>query len=300
MTLTHILALVSVTAFWGVNFVVAKLAFYDMPPLLFSALRFFFVAFPAIFFFRRPALPWATMALIALTLFVAQFAFMFVGLAMGMPAGMTSVVLQTQAFFTMILGALFFQDRARPLQWASVLMAFAGVALIGGGLVETPALAFAFVLLGALGWSMGNLFMRRAAQRMVDQSSMLGLIVWLSVIPPLPFLLLSFLFEGPAAMAASLEGLTWTVVGAVFFMAYVCTIYGYGVWGAMLRLFPATKIAPFSLLVPVFGLTAAALFLGEAVNAAKAWGAGLVMAGLAVNVWGDKVWALIAARGAMR
>src|SRR3546814_6364263 len=84
-------ALVVVTV-WGLNFVVIKVGLSEVPPLLLGALRFIFVAFPAVFFIRRPLLPWRTIVLYGLTISLGQFVFLFTAMYVGMPAGLASLV----------------------------------------------------------------------------------------------------------------------------------------------------------------------------------------------------------------
>ena len=83
---------------------------------------------------------------------------------------------------------------------------------------------------------------------------------------------------------------TWL---AVAWQAWGNTLFGYGAWAWLLARHPAVTIAPIALLVPLFGMAASALWLGEPLPAWKLSAAGLVMAGLAVNL----LWPLWPSRG---
>lgn len=296
MPFLHIFAALIVAACWGVNFVAVRVGLDDLPPFLFLSLRFLMAAIPAVFLLRRPAMPWRDMIPLALVLFFGQFSFLFVGMAWGMPAGLTSLVLQTQAFLTLLVGMAFFGDRPGGHQWAGLAIAFSGIGLIGGGLSTAPAMAFIFILLAALSWSVGNLLMRRAVLKMASPPRMIDLMAWMSLLAAFPFTLASLLIDGPAQIQESLSALTWRGAGAVAYNAFGATLFGYMLWSILLSRHSASKVAPFSMLVPVFGMSSAALFLGETVNASQSLGAALVMTGLMVNLWGDKLVARLKAR----
>ncbi|MGB3288337.1 MAG: EamA family transporter [Burkholderiaceae bacterium] len=284
-------ALVVVTA-WGLNFVVIKIGLSEVPPLLLGALRFICVAFPAVFFIKRPALPWRTIVLYGLTISLGQFVFLFTAMYVGMPAGLASLVLQSQAFFTVLIAALLMGEAVR---WPNVLgmtVAVAGLVLIERGAApgSMSVLGFVLTLAAALSWAAGNIVAKSAGK--VD---MLGLVVWGALIPPLPFLLMSWMVEGLDGMRASLAGITHVGILSVAYLALVATIVGYVLWGRLLVRHPASKVAPLSLLVPVVGLLSSAWFLGERLAAVQWLGGLVVMLGLAVNVFGQRL--VLALRG---
>ncbi len=117
----------------------------------------------------------------------------------------------------------------------------------------------------------------------------MALVVWASLIPPLPFLVLSYFLEGPQRIEAALTGITGLSIFAIFYLAFIATLLGYGLWSRLLSRYPASQVAPFSLLVPIVGLASASLILDEHLSTAQIGGAVLVMAGLAVNVFGGWV-----------
>ncbi|MDY9121991.1 PTS transporter subunit EIIC [Escherichia coli] len=117
-----VLALLVVVV-WGLNFVVIKVGLHNMPPLMLAGLRFMLVAFPAIFFVARPKVPLNLLLGYGLTISFAQFAFLFCAINFGMPAGLASLVLQAQAFFTIVLGAFTFGERLHGKQLAGIALA---------------------------------------------------------------------------------------------------------------------------------------------------------------------------------
>ncbi len=280
-----LLALVVVLA-WGVNFVVIKVGLHGVPPMLLGALRFALAAFPAVLFVKRPQLPLRWLIAYGATISLGQFAFLFSAMYVGMPAGLASLVLQAQAFFTLVLAAFFLHERFTPHNLLGLAIAAAGLALIAwqGVAAGTHAMTlagFVLTLCAALMWACGNIVTKK-----VGKVDLVGLVVWGSLVPPLPFLALSYFIEGPARIGSALSGIGMSSVLAIVYLAFVATLVGYGLWSRLLARYPASQVAPFSLLVPIVGLASAALLLGERLTLAEVAGAVLVMAGLVVNVFG--------------
>lgn len=275
-----LLALFVVVA-WGVNFVIIEIGLGTMPPLLLAALRFAVAALPAVFI-PRPAVPWPRFIFIGLVLFTGQFALLFISMKVGMPAGLASVVIQSQAFLTGPIAALVLGEKISPRQMGGTVIAFLGLAAIattaGGGGVTLIGLLLS--LGAALCWAIGNVALRGAGK--VD---MFAMVTWLSIVPPLPLLALSFLFEGPQAIETAFLHMGWAGIGAVAYIAIVSTNIGYGIWAYLLKLYPAAQVAPFSLLVPIVGILSAALLLGEQFGAVRLAGMVLVFVGLIVAVF---------------
>ncbi|MBF0305999.1 MAG: EamA family transporter [Alphaproteobacteria bacterium] len=280
MPLAHVALAVLVAAVWGFNFVVIKLGLGSFPPILFSALRFTLAALPFLWFYRDgPGVGWRWVLGIGAALGLFKFSFLFVGMDLGMPAGLSSLVLQTQAAFTVLFAALALGERPSRRNLAGMGLAFAGIALIGDDLGQAGALGpFLLVILAAACWGVSNVLMKRAAARDATR-----LMVWVSAVPPLPLLLLSLTWEGPDRVGSALSGMDWGALGAVAYVAFGATILGFGLWGWLLRRHPAAVVAPFSLLVPVFGMSSAALMLGETPTLASLAGGALVVGGVAVS-----------------
>lgn len=277
----HALLALAVVAVWGTNFVVIKLALAVLPPLALAAMRFALVFLPAALFIRRPAVSWRLLALYGLLIGAGQFGLLFLAMTRFITPGLASLVVQTQVFFTIAAAALAQGERLRWRQGAALALAAGGLALIGwrgGG--DASAAGLALVLAAAACWAGGNLASRRAGR--VD---MLGFVVWSSVFAVPPLAALSLLFEGPGAIAAGVARAgagTWL---AVAWQALGNSLFGYAAWGWLLARHPAATVAPTALLVPVFGMGAAAAWLHEPLPAWKLGAAALVLAGLGLNLW---------------
>lgn len=283
-----ILALLVVTV-WGVNFVAIKWGVEEVPPLLLTALRFACAAVPAIFFIRPPKVGFGTLVAYGFSIGVLQFGLLFVAIKLGMPAGLSSLVMQVQVFFTIGLAAAFLGERPGPFQLIGAVVAFAGIGAIGMERLEGAALApLLMTIAAALFWGIGNIITKKAGK--ID---MLSFVVWSSLVPPIPLFLASLVFEGAAALPQALHGITWLGGGSLLFIAYGATIFGYGAWSVLLSRYPANVVAPFTLLVPITGIASAALLLGETISGIEVLGSALVFGGLLLSVFGPPLWSRI-------
>jgi O-acetylserine/cysteine efflux transporter len=275
----HICLAVLVAAVWGVNFTVIEIGLDHFPPLLFSALRFLVAALPAVFFVGRPKVAWKWIAAVGLALGVAKFGLLFVGMDAGMPAGLSSLVLQIQAVFTALFAMVALGERPGRVRVAGMVVALGGVAVaaVDEG-TSGPLLAFGLVIAAAACWGVSNVLTRKASP-----PDSLNFMVWVSTVPVLPLLMLSLLTEGPSADLAALRSLDWQGAGVIVYVAWITTVFGFGAWGWLLRRHPASTVAPFSLLVPVFGMSSAALFLGEPVSPLRWCAAALLVGGVALT-----------------
>ncbi len=263
-------------AIWGFNFVVIAVGLESFPPLLLSALRFTLAAFPAVLLIGMPQVKWRWIFGIGIALGVVSFNLLFIGIDIGMPPGLASLVLQSQAFFTVLLAMIFFGDRPRTRQFVGMVVAIGGMAVIAADLGVSGSLAgFMLVVAAAAAWGVSNILTKQAAA-----PDALRLMVWVSAVPPIPLFIMSWLFEGEEAMAAAMRDITLVGVGSVFYLAIISTLLGFGIWGFLLRTYSASVVAPFSLLVPIFGMSTSALFLGESFGLVRVLGAALVIVGL--------------------
>jgi O-acetylserine/cysteine efflux transporter len=225
--------------------------------------------------------PWRWIAAVGAIIGVVKFSLLFIGMDVGVPAGLASLVLQAQAFFTVIFALVVLGDRPRRLQVAGMALAFAGIGLVAaqadGGAISLTGLAL--VVLAAAAWGAGNLVIKRAGAR-----DMVAFMTWTCVVPPIPLALLSLTFEGPAAIGDALAHLSWTAVASVVYLAVFATVIGWAAWGFLLGRYSPGVVAPFSLLVPVFGLASGALVLGEKLTALDLVATVLILAGLACTV----------------
>ncbi|WP_371773081.1 EamA family transporter [Streptomyces sp. NBC_01438] len=275
----HIALAALVAAVWGVNFVVIELGLAHFPPLLFSALRFLVAALPAVFFVGRPKVAWKWVVGVGLVLGMAKFGLLFIGMDRGMGAGLSSLVLQVQAVFTALFAALALGERPGRVRVLGMGVALAGigVAAVDEG-ASGPVLAFVLVIAAAACWGVSNVLTRKAAP-----PDALNFMVWVSTVPVLPLLGLSLLFEGPHRDAEALAALDWSGAGIIVYVAWITTVFGFGAWGFLLSRYPASSVAPFTLLVPVFGMSSAALVLDESVSPLRWCAAALLVGGVALT-----------------
>lgn len=288
-----------VVVVWGLNFVVIKVGLHNMPPLMLAGLRFLLVAFPAIFFIARPKIPLSLLLGYGLTISFGQFAFLFSAIKFGMPAGLASLVLQAQAFFTIILGAFAFGERLRGKQLVGIALAVFGVlVLIEASLngQHVGMLGFMLTLAAALSWACGNIFNKKIMQH-TARPAVMSLVVWSALIPIIPFFLASALLDGPTQIMQSLVAIDMTTILSLVYLAFVATIVGYGIWGALLGRYETWRVAPLSLLVPVVGLASAVVLLDETLTGLQLLGALLIMAGLYINVFGFRLRKIAQVRG---
>jgi len=280
LTPRHAFLALAVVLVWGTNFVVIKLALAHLPPLLFATLRFTLAAFPGVFLLRRPKVPIGQLASYGILIGVGQFGLLFIAINGRIAPGLASLVVQSQVFFTIGLAMALTGERLRAVQVVALAMGTAGIAVIGantGG--ATTAGGIALTLGAAAAWACGNMVQRRSVG--VD---MLAYVVWASLFTIPPLFLLSLAVEGWPAMVAGVERADAATWGAVVWQAVGNTMFGYGAWGFLLTRYPAATVAPWSLLVPVFGMGAAAVWLGEPLPPWKLGAGALVLGGLALNL----------------
>lgn len=270
---------------WGVNFSVIKVGLTGVPPLLLAALRFMLAAFPALLFLRPPKVPLRLYLAFGLTMSVGQFAFLFTAIHVGMPSGLASLVLQSQSFFTLVLTALWLKEKWHAQQLAGLVLAAGGLALIGSAHgASMPLAGFLLTVAAAVMWACGNIVSRAVGRH--GPMNQLAFVVWASLVPPLPLLALSWLIEGPAAISAALQNFSLHSFAAVAYIAWASTLFGYAGWNFLLSRYPVNRIAPFTLLVPLVGLTMGWLAFGETLKPVYFAGGALLMAGLLVNLFG--------------
>jgi O-acetylserine/cysteine efflux transporter len=270
-----------VVLLWGVNFVVIKVGLRGVSPFVLAGLRLAFTAFPALLFVERPRLPWRIFAGFALTTFFGQFSLLFLAIKLGMPSGLTSVVQQSQVFFTILLAAAVFHERPHALQIVGMFVAALGLFWIGATSGSSfPFVGFVLTLLASASWAVGNLVSRSLSR--FGQVNGLAFVVWSGIVPPLPFFALSFAVEGGAEIARSFRQMTALSWAAVGYLAFGATLGGFGLWNRLLKHYEAALVARFALLVPVIGLVCGSVLLGERVSLAQIGGSALVVAGLAL------------------
>jgi O-acetylserine/cysteine efflux transporter len=275
-----LLLALAVVVVWGINFVVIEVGLEGVPPLLLSALRFFFAAVPAIFLLGKPRVAWRYVVGVGLALGVAKFGLLFIAMDHGVPAGLSSLVLQSQVIFTVLFAIVILRERPRPTQVAGILIACAGVVLIVlDGELSAPLGALTLVIVAAGFWGVSNTITRYA-----KPPDTLRFMVWASAVAVVPLLFLSLFTEGMQTDVDALRDIHLSGIGAIAYLAFAATLFGFGVWGYLLRQYDASTVAPFSLLVPVVGMSAAWVLRGEAVGLQQAIASVLVIGGMACTI----------------
>ena len=282
-----------VVLLWGVNFVVMKFALRDFTPLQLGAARYVFAVLPLALLIRPPQIPWKWVVLYGLCQGLGQFGFLFLALQVGMTAALASVILQTQVFFTALFGFVLLKERAgRPLQ-VGMLLAVLGLScfainyLLPGAGAGTTLAGLALTLCASAMWAASNIVARRVQQGGADYSPT-AFVVWSSSVAVLPFVLLSLVFDDEAVrwQWTDARPSSWL---AVAYLGWVATLVGYSLWTGLLKRHPANRVAPFSLGVPIVGLAAGMLVLGEHVTPWQWAGVALIVGALVSVMLGGRL-----------
>jgi O-acetylserine/cysteine efflux transporter len=279
MTAGHVLLALAVAVMWGLAFVATRMALDVVSPPLLTALRFLVAAVPALWL-PRPRVGWVALIVVGLSLYAGQFLLQFFGIVLGMPPGLAAVVIHTQALFTILFAALLLGERPSRRQWTGTAIAFAGLAVIAATVGhDLTAIGLCLTGLAAMSFGLGNVLLKR-----LPGTDTLGLVVWLSLVPPLPALALSAVLDGPRSWSAMLGAATWREGLAILYLGLVATVLAYAIWGWLLRRHAAATVAPFALLVPFVAAGASSVVFGERFSGLRVAGMALVMLGLAVIV----------------
>lgn len=282
----------AVMVVWGTNFVIIRIGVEHFPPLFFACLRFAFALVPAVFFLKRPAVSWNKLAAYGVLIGAGQFGLLFIAIKGFITPGLASLVIQSQTFFTIILAAALTGERVQPFQFIGLVLALIGIGVIlwfTDGM--TTPLGIVLILAAALCWAGGNIVSRSSPG--VD---MLAYVVWASLFSVPPLFLLSWLLEGWPAIRDGVATAPVEAWAAAIWQAVGNVMFGYAMWGWLLSHYAAATIAPTALPVPVFGMGAAAIWLGEPLPTWKLAAAGLVLSGLCINILWPRFAAIRAAR----
>jgi O-acetylserine/cysteine efflux transporter len=286
-----IILAILVVVLWGINFTVIKFGVNEMSPLLLVAMRYIFAAIPAIAFVKRPSISWKYIISYGVTVGVGQFSCLFYAENIGMPAGIASVVLQSQAFFTILFAGLLFKERIKVSQAAGLLIAGIGLLFISGnirihGIQVIPVSAFLLTLTAAFFWGASNIIVRYASEEANSKGkslNMLSMVVWSSLVPPIPMLAAALILDKPESVWQQLSNINVSALCSILYLAIFATLIGYGIWSTLLSKYPAGKVAPLSLLIPVIGLITAQLFLSETLSAIQWVGGAIIIIGLLLS-----------------
>ncbi|WAI87756.1 putative amino-acid metabolite efflux pump [Psychrobacter sp. SC65A.3] len=300
MTPIHIALAVLVTFIWGVNFTFIAWALESFPPLMLTALRFFFTAVPLVLFLKPPKFN-RTLFIYAIGTFVMQYTFVFTAMHLGASAGLTALLLQVQIFITVLLAYVILGEAVSRMQIIGMLVGVLGLGVIAlnlGG--DMPLVGFICILIAAIGWSFGNIASKQAstqqsasnfstaspvnsnnkASNRTSALSALSLVVWGGLIACIVLTLSSLLFENEAWTLATFTQASFKSWLSLGFIVYVSTLIGFGLWAHLLSQNIASKVVPFALLVPVFGMATSVLLIGEVVTWWKMLAMVLILSGL--------------------
>lgn len=275
----------AVVVIWGLNFVVMKLGLQGLSPMLLGALRFCVAASALLVIWRAPPLPWRYLLAYGLAQGVGQFGLLFTGLQLGMTAGMASVVMQTQAFFTLLLAAPLLGEPTRRSQWAGLTVALGGLIAIAAAHGEGPGqmtlIGFLLTLGAAFMWAVSNLVGRVAAKQ--GDYDPVSFIAWSSLVPIAPFFAMALWQQGHDAIREQIHAMDLKACAAVLYLGLLATLLAYSLWTRLLKRHAASKVVPWSLLVPVVGLLAAAAAFSEWPSPLQWAGTAAVLLGLGIN-----------------
>lgn len=283
LTPPHLALTLLVVAVWGTNFVVIRWALDEFPPFTFAALRYFFCAVPFVFFLKRPPVAWRWLAAYGVFL-GGQFAFLYYAMRADISPGLASLVVQVQVFFTIGLSMWIFREKIPGTAAVGTLLAAAGLGVIGLNLdaTVTPA-GIAIVVCAASSWACANIVVKRVARSGV-KFDMLSFVAWSSLFAAPPLAAMALGFEGWAAASAAVANATLAGWAALAWQVVGNTLFGYVAWSWLMTRYDAAAIAPFSLLIPVFGMGASAIVLGEPLAGWKLLAGALVLGGIAIII----------------
>lgn len=265
-----------VATVWGLNFVVSSVMLRELPPFLFTALRFLLVAFPAIFFVKRPTSGWRNVVAVGVFIGLFQFGLMFWAMHLGVNAGLASLLIQLVTIFTLLLAVFVLKETPSRVQVIGVALGLAGLAVIALGRdASTPIWPILMVLAAALGWAAGNIVMRRSGEK-----SGMSLSIWSALVPPIPMLIASLLVDGPHKIGIALGVLDWRYALGYFFSSIIATLVGFGIWANLLSRNSASTVAPWSLVTPPVGMLGGWIFLGQRPTMIEWLGAAVILTGV--------------------
>jgi O-acetylserine/cysteine efflux transporter len=285
MPISHLLLALFVVVIWGVNFIFIKLALRDISPLFLCAVRFLLASVPVIFFIKRPSIPFKILLQYGLIVFALQFTLVFIGMNSGMTAGMASLLMQVQIFFSMFFAAILLKETPTIWQILGALISFIGIGLVGVHLDHSITwIGFLCILGAAASWGVGNLISKQ-----MKNVNMIAVVIWGSFIASPPMFILTFLFEGKTLITQSIHQISLSSLLALFYIVYVSTWVGYGLWNWLLSKHPVSTIVPFTLLVPIVGMLSSIVFLNESLESWKVIAGSFVIGGLCINLLGAKL-----------
>jgi O-acetylserine/cysteine efflux transporter len=274
---------VLVAVIWGLAFVASRLALDELPPALMTALRFAIAALPCLFV-RKPDVSWPLLVAISFTLFLGQFLAQSYGIAGGVPVGLTSVIVQSQALFTIAFAVIAFREWPTPLQAAGVGIAAIGLLMICGTVgYDFSVNAFAVLMISPICFAIGNLLLRRA-----NGVPMFDLFAWLCLTAAVPLFALALVTDGPQPTWQALARMSPTGLVCMLGLGGISTCIAYWLWGRLLRDHRPAQVVPFALLVPFVGAAASSVAFHERFGPLRLAGMLTVVGGIAVMLLSNR------------
>jgi O-acetylserine/cysteine efflux transporter len=281
MRLRHLILVLFLIFFWGFNWVIIKIGLGGVSPLALCFARFFFASLPAVFFIRRPQIPLKILAVYGLVMFALQFALLFAGVYLGMTVGLAAIMSQQgQIFFTLLLVTIFCNERPNKWQIIGILISWIGIGIIAVNLHASVSISgVLLVVASSAAWGVGNLISKK-----LQTTQMLPVIVWGSLFAWPPMLLLAVFTEGMDGFVNNFIHMSWVSFGAIIYLGYVATLFGFGVWSFLLNRYPAATVVPFTLLIPIVAFLSSAIVLGEQIKSWEVLAGAIVIFGLCFSL----------------
>jgi O-acetylserine/cysteine efflux transporter len=285
MSFIHTLLALLVVVIWGFNFIFIKFSLNEFSPLFLCALRFLLASIPAIFFIKLPRSSIKKVMGYGLIMFALQFSFVFTGMHVGMTPGMASLIMQVQVFFSMFFAAFILDEKPTVWQIGGALVSFMGIGLVALHLDNNISLLGFILILGAsASWGVGNLMTKT-----IHHVSMMALVIWGCFFAAIPMTLIALVVDGSTKIVADLQHVSLLGASSVFYIVYLSTWVGYGIWNWLIRQYPISVIVPFTLLVPVVGILSSIFLLGETFQWWKMTAGLLVITGLYINLLSSRL-----------
>ncbi len=287
MSLRNISFIFLVVLIWGLTFVVSKIGLEELPPLFLAFVRFFLTAIPAVLFCKFPRNQFFRVACYGLAMFAAQFGLFFIGMNLGVPAGLSSIIIQVHVFFSLLLAHFFFHEQFKGWQIAGAIVSFSGIAYAAFNVEESATLSLAgffFIIGAALAWGGGS-----AISKTLKKIDILSLVSWGSMVAWPPLLIFSLFIEGPEYILSKVEHISWTSIFSVIYLTYIGTLIGFALWSWLLNHLPLSKVVPYTLLIPIVGMISSALILGERLQPWKIGASMLVIGGVCLDFFGPRL-----------
>ena len=285
MSRKDILLALLITIIWGVNFSVIKLGLESIDPFLLASIRFFLTAFPLVFFVSKPDVKLFYIPLYGILFGVGAWGMLNMGIHFGVSAGVASLLIQLNAYFTIIFGLFLFSERLNRYQIIGMIISLIGL-MVSVIYKEdgSSVLSLLFVLLAAFSLGLSNVVVKKSAP-----TNMLSFLVWSSLFAPLPLLGMAYLSDSDFSLGVALNEINTTGIFSILFQVYVTTLFAYWVWISLLKKYPLSIVAPISLLVPVFGFIGSVVIFNETITLIKSISSVLILIGLMLFVFNKKL-----------